>query len=141
MEVASQVDSMDYRASESFDDDQLSHNVALRRGSQVVCNYRGLQSDETNILLRDCPESPDDYVLSIERYSYSIASIVGFGRRIDRVNDPIAQYALAFMEVADVVIPGQALMEVISSLIRLPWWMNPIPSMIGKASPKDNKYV
>jgi hypothetical protein len=53
-------------------------------GTQAVRNYRDFQADESRILTRDFLLDPDDFVLSIERYSISITSIVGWGRRVDR---------------------------------------------------------
>lgn len=41
--------------------------------------------------MRDLLQDPDDFELSIERYTISVTSIVGWGRRIDRKNDYVAQ--------------------------------------------------
>lgn len=103
-------------------------------------SYRGFQSNEAKILLEDLLTLPEEYVASIERYSCSIVTIVGWGRRISRLNDPVAERAIAFMDIVNAVIPGQAMMEVIPALAKLPWWINPLPSIIGKATQKMTRY-
>ena len=47
--------------------------------------YRSFQADESKLLIRDILEDPDEFVMSIERYSVSITSIVGWGRSIARL--------------------------------------------------------
>ncbi|KAF7189160.1 Cytochrome P450 monooxygenase [Pseudocercospora fuligena] len=116
---------------------KLSHSVV---GTQAVRAYRDFQSSETKILLEDLLTRPDNYVPAIERYSCSIVSIVGWGRRIRDINDPVAQRALEFMEVVNAVIPGQAVMEMIPWLSELPNWINPIPKIIDDASKRLNNF-
>ncbi|OAL33083.1 Fumitremorgin C synthase [Fonsecaea nubica] len=70
----------------------------LHRKLMAVRNYRPFQADESKVLIRDLLLDPDDFELSIERYSVSTASIVGWGRRIDKKNDYVAQQALKMME-------------------------------------------
>lgn len=103
-------------------------------------SYRGFQSDETKILLEDLLTRPEQYVASIERYSCSIVTIVGWGRRISRLNDPVAERAIAFMDIVNAVIPGQAKMEVVPALAKLPWWINPLPSIIENATQNMTRY-
>jgi hypothetical protein len=55
-------------------------------GSQAIKSYRTFQANESKLLTRDLLLDPNDYELSIERYSVSTVSIVGWGRRIDRKN-------------------------------------------------------
>lgn len=94
-------------------------------------NYRSFQADESKLLIRDLLEDPDDYVLSIERYAVSTVSIIGWGRRIDRKNDYVAQQALRMMEsVTDYVIPGLYIMEAIPAFTKLPSWLYRLPSTI-----------
>lgn len=75
---------------------KLTHAVV---GSQNIqkASVRAAQSNETKVLTRDLLLRPDDYVPAIERYSCSVVSILGWGRRIDRINDYVAQQALAVM--------------------------------------------
>lgn len=109
-------------------------------GSQAVRKYRKFQGDEGKILLRDLLERPDDYVMAIERYSVSTASFIGWGRRIDKMNDYVAQRALDFMEGVNFIIPGQFLMEAFPWLYSLPWFLNPIPRLVKKTSRKVHRY-
>jgi cytochrome P450 len=83
---------------------------------------------------------PTDYELSIERYSVSVASIIGWGRRIDRKNDYVAQQALAGMEFVNLVIPGVYMMETIPLFLRLPSWLYALPSQLSMASAIGSRY-
>ncbi|KXT04600.1 hypothetical protein AC578_8685 [Pseudocercospora eumusae] len=62
-------------------------------GTQAVRAYRDFQSSETKILLEDLLTRPENYIPAIERYSCSIVSIFGWGRRIKDINDPVASAA------------------------------------------------
>ncbi|ETN38728.1 uncharacterized protein HMPREF1541_06766 [Cyphellophora europaea CBS 101466] len=103
-------------------------------GTQAVRGYRTFQADESKLLTRDILEDPDDYVMSIERYSVSITSIVGWGRRIDRKNDLIAQQALKLMEGVDLIIPGLFIIETLPWLMKLPSWLYSFPSLLKHGS-------
>lgn len=92
------------------------------------------------MLLRDLLLSPDDFDMSIERYSCSVVSILGWGRRIDRMNDAVAQVALSFMEGVNFVVPGLYIMEAIPWLAKLPEWLYPLPSIILKSSKHMQRY-
>ena len=78
--------------------------------------------------------------MSIERYSCSTVSIIGWGRRIDRMNDYVALTALGFMEGVDYVVPGIYLMETLPFLAKLPAWLYQLPTTIFKASLLYQKY-
>jgi hypothetical protein len=80
-------------------------------GTQAIRDHREFQQNEGKILTLDLLNDPDQYVLSIERYSVSVVSIVGWGRRINRINDPVAQAALAIMEGVDLVSDLSALLQ------------------------------
>jgi cytochrome P450 len=81
--------------------------------------------------MREILEDPDDFVMSIERYSVSNTSIVGWGRRIDKKNDYVAQQALKLMEGVNSVVPGVFIMETIPFLTKLPSWLYSLPSQIS----------
>ncbi|KAI8666856.1 hypothetical protein NCS57_00912600 [Fusarium keratoplasticum] len=116
---------------------RLMHTIV---GSQSVRNYRSHQSNESKVLLRDLLLSPDDFDMSIERYSCSVVSILGWGRRIDRMNDAVAQVALSFMEGVNFVVPGLYIMEAVPWLAKLPGWLYPLPSIILKNSKHMQRY-
>ncbi|GME66493.1 Transcription factor [Neofusicoccum parvum] len=99
-------------------------------GSHAVRNYRSFQSDEAKMLTLDLLDDPADYVMSIERYSVSQVSIIGWGRRIARKNDYVAQKALEGMEAVNLVIPGFLLVESLPILANLPAWLYRLPSML-----------
>lgn len=110
---------------------RLMHNVV---GSQAVRNHRPLQDNEIKILVGDLLEIPENYVKAIERYSVSVVSSVGFGRRIDKMNDIVAQVALKFMEGVDMAIPGLFLMESMPILLNLPKVLYPLASRMKDSS-------
>ncbi|KAI1610624.1 cytochrome P450 [Exophiala viscosa] len=112
-------------------------------GSQAVRPIRHIQAHESKILVRDLMEKPDDYVLSIERYSTSVVSIIGWGRRIDKINDYVGQMALKVMEGVDLIIPGLFIIESIPLLARLPKllnWIYPWPQTVFQLSLHVQRY-
>ncbi|PSK59245.1 3-hydroxyphenylacetate 6-hydroxylase [Elsinoe australis] len=103
-------------------------------GSQAVRDYRPFQGDEAKIMTKEILDDPADYVMSIERYSSSVVSIIGWGRRISKKNDYVVQQALALMETVDAIIPGKYMMESLLWLSKLPSFMYPLPSHIRYGS-------
>ncbi|KAL3447832.1 cytochrome P450 [Aspergillus insuetus] len=101
---------------------RLTHNVV---GSQAVRAYRPVQDNEIKIMLQDLLQRPEHFVKAIERYSVSVVSCVGFGRRVAKMDDIVAQMALKFMEGVNLAIPGQFLMESLPLLLRLPRLLYP----------------
>jgi len=100
-------------------------------GAQIVRNHRPFQSDESLVLLKDIYDNPEDFVMAIERYSCSVVSIIGWGRRIRRKDDPIVERALALMhKAAQIFVPGDYWMEVIPFLQHLPRWLYALPSQL-----------
>ncbi|XP_014551962.1 hypothetical protein COCVIDRAFT_19855 [Bipolaris victoriae FI3] len=99
---------------------RLMHTVV---GSQAVRNCRDFQAAESALLIRDLFLDPNDFELPIERYLVSVASIIGWGRRIDRKNNYVAQLALAFMEAVDYAIPGVFIMKAIPLLLHAVAWL------------------
>ena len=112
-------------------------------GSQAIRPWRTIQANESKILVRDFMDKPDDFVMSIERYSCSIVSIIGWGRRIDKINDYVAQMALKAMEGVDLIIPGLFIVESIPLLSRLPAWLNwlyPMPRQMNTFAQHLQRY-
>ncbi|PVH77057.1 cytochrome P450 [Cadophora sp. DSE1049] len=110
---------------------KLMHTVV---GTQAVRNYHTFQADESKLLTRDLLLEPSDYVMSIERYSISITSIIGWGRRIAQKNDYVAQQALALMDGVNFVIPGLYILEALPWLAHLPSWIYALPSQLRETS-------
>ena len=78
-------------------------------GLQQVRNYQHLQSDENKVVLYDLLSSPESYVGHLERYAASVVSIIGFGRRIQTVTDPIITEVIALMQhAAELNVPGKS---------------------------------
>ncbi len=93
------------------------------------------------MLLADLLTNPNDYVMSIERYSCSIVSIVGWGRRISRKDDYIVKIALEMMQtITTMQVPGAYWMEAIPELAYLPAWIYPLPSKIKAFSDSFRSY-
>jgi cytochrome P450 len=110
--------------------DMAEHLQHMAVGSQAVRRYRNFQADESKLLIRDFFLDPDDFELAIERYSVSVTSIIGWGRRIDRKNDYVAQQALKMMEGVDFVVPGVFLMEAVPAMLKLPAVIYKLPSAL-----------
>jgi len=69
--------------------------------------------------------------MAIERYSCSVVSIIGWGRRIKRKDDPIVERALSLMHVtAQIFVPGDYWMETVPFLQKLPAWIYPLPTAL-----------
>lgn len=86
-------------------------------------------------------ESPDNYVQSIERYSTSVVSIIGWGRRISEHNDYVLGIARSFVQNgASFSSPGQFLAESYPWLCKLPAWLYPLPSILWREGQRSLKY-
>jgi hypothetical protein len=106
-----------------------------------VRGHQGFQADESRILSKDILDNPEDFSMAIERYSCSVVSIIGWGRRISRKDDPIVERALEFMHTAaQIFVPGDYWMETLPLLQYLPSWLYTLPSNLKMASDAMNKY-
>jgi cytochrome P450 len=90
--------------------------------------------------MRDLIQDPDDFELSVERYSISTTSIIGWGRRIDRKNDYVAIQALNLMEAVNFVVPGIFLLETLPWLQKLPSWLYGFPKALRMGSAIAARY-
>src|SRR5271170_4574048 len=100
-------------------------------GSQAVRNHVSFQRNEAKMLTLDILTDPKDFVMSIERYSTSVVSIIGWGRRIERKNDYVVQQACDLMEMSVAMqVPGAYWCETIPELRYLPSWLYPLPKML-----------
>ncbi|KAH8822091.1 cytochrome P450 [Xylogone sp. PMI_703] len=113
------------------------HNAV---GMQGVRAHRPFQDNEVKIMVRDLLLNPEQYVKAIERYSVLVVSCIGFGRRVDKMDDNVAQIALKFMEGVDLVIPGLFLMESMPLLLRLPRFIYPLASKAINNSRKITRF-
>jgi cytochrome P450 len=93
------------------------------------------------ILLKEINEDNDDFVMSIERYSCSVVSIIGWGRRIKLKTDPIVERALAMMhQAAQIFVPGDYWVETIPELRFLPSWIYAFPTQVRTGRQMMAKY-
>ncbi|KAF2462274.1 putative cytochrome P450 [Lineolata rhizophorae] len=100
---------------------KLTH---LGVGLQQVRKYRSFQNDESKVIALSLLSTPEKYVEHFERYATSVVSIIGFGRRVARIDDPIIQEVIAVMHrAADLNVPGKSfpmLIETFPWLARFP---------------------
>ena len=78
--------------------------------------------------------------MSIERYSVSVVSIIGWGRRIARQNDYVCQQAIASMEKVNAVIPGWFIVESLPWMVHLPAWLYAMPTRVRTGAANAVKY-
>lgn len=77
-------------------------------GMQQVRGYQSLQSDENKVVLYDLLADSEHYVTHFERYAASVVSIIGYGRRIAKVTDPIITEVIYLMQrAAELNVPGK----------------------------------
>lgn len=73
-------------------------------------NYQSLQSDENKVVLRDLlsEDGVKNWETHLERYAASVVSIIGFGRRIGSIDDPIIVEVIRLMQkAAEHNVPGK----------------------------------
>lgn len=110
-------------------------------GSHVVQNYRSLQEDEATILTMEILTNPDDYMVSIKRYTVSVISVIGWGRRVARKNDYFFQTALDVMATVASVLPEWSLVETFPWLTYMPSWICTFPTMNRKSATSLQDYL
>jgi hypothetical protein len=92
-------------------------------------------------MTKDIFDNPEDLTMAIERYSCSVVSIIGWGRRIAKKDDPVVQRALEFMHTAaQIFVPGDYWMEVFPILRFMPSFVYALPHQMRKASAAMNRY-
>lgn len=78
-------------------------------GVQQVRNHAHIQSNENKVVLYDLLEDPEHFESHMERYAASVVSIIGFGRRIPTIDDPIITEVIALMQLAaEHNVPGKS---------------------------------
>jgi cytochrome P450 len=116
----------------------LQHSAV---GSQAVREHASFQRAEARLLTRDLIEDPKDFVMAIERYSCSVVSIIGWGRRIERKDDYVVEQACAMMNQAvDIQVPGAYWAETIPELAWLPPWIYALPTILRMGGNASRKY-
>ena len=83
--------------------------------------------------MRDLLTDPVNFPHHFERYAASLVSIVGWGRRIDSLDDYILKFAVKMMDdVTMMQVPGKYWMEAIPEMQYLPRWLYPLPDQLEK---------
>lgn len=112
-------------------------------GVQAVRKYRDVQNNESKVVALDFLREPAAYVKHLERYATSVVSVLAFGRRVARFDDPIITEVIALMQLAaDLNVPGKTfpmLMETFPILAKFPRWM-PWMRGIGNRGQKGGHY-
>ena len=81
--------------------------------------------------MRDLIQDPANFAHRFERYAASLVSILGWGRRIDTLDDYILKFALKMMDdITTMQIPGCYWLEAIPELQYLPSWIYPLPAQL-----------
>lgn len=81
--------------------------------------------------MRDLLDDPGNFAHHFERYAASLVSILGWGRRIDHMDDYILKFALKMMaDITMMQVPGNYWMEAIPELQYLPSWIYPLPNQL-----------
>lgn len=114
---------------------KLTH---LGVGRQQLINYQPFQNQESQLVARDLLRWPDQFAELFERYATSVVSIIGFGRRVARLDDPIITDVIRVMQrAAELNVPGKSfpmLMETFPSKL-LPFVISPLNLLISWSSP------
>lgn len=105
-------------------------------GLQQVRKYRGFQNNESRVMAYDMLRDSDRYVTHMERYATSVVSIIGFGRRVASISDPLITEVLAIMQrAAELNVPGKSfpmIMETFPWLAKFPKSIAPWLKPFGK---------
>ncbi|KAE9365030.1 putative cytochrome P450 [Stipitochalara longipes BDJ] len=113
-------------------------------GLQQVRNYRPFQNDESMLVAYNILRTPELYEKHFERYAASVVSIIGFGRRITDINDPIVSEVLAVMQrAAELNVPGKTfpmLMETFPFLARFPTSIAPWKHGLGRPNARGGSF-
>ncbi len=100
-------------------------------GSQALRPYKIFQADESRVLMRDLLTDPTNFAHHFERYAASLVSILGWGRRLDSMDDYVLKFALKMMDdITMMQIPGNYWMEAIPEMQYLPAWIYPLPTQL-----------
>ncbi|KAL0946074.1 hypothetical protein HGRIS_012347 [Hohenbuehelia grisea] len=83
--------------------------------------YRGIQSDESKIMMHQMLHDPEHFERHLQRYAASVVTSVAYDRRVDSVDEWIVQENMQAMDyLTSVNIPGKYIVESMPWLLRLP---------------------
>ena len=81
--------------------------------------------------MRDLLTDPGNFAHHFERYACSLVSILGWGRRVDGLDDYILKFAIKMMDdITMMQVPGLYWMEAIPEMQYLPKWLYPLPAQL-----------
>ncbi|KAJ4152122.1 hypothetical protein NW765_017631 [Fusarium oxysporum] len=95
--------------------------------SAAKCDgYLPVQEKEAIASIMDISKSPDDFELSITRYSVSSARSIAFGKRVENAGDPFARDVnRVIKQFAEIMTPGKYMVDFIPALQLLPRFLRP----------------
>jgi cytochrome P450 len=97
--------------------------------------------DESKVMMLEILNNPRDFDMGFERYSCSLMSILGWGRRIASKGDYTLKLAIKMMDdITMMQVPGEYWMEAIPEMQYLPTWIYPLPAQIRAFGKKLRKY-
>ncbi|CAK4034003.1 Fumitremorgin C synthase [Lecanosticta acicola] len=102
---------------------RLTHSVV---GKQKVQSYRHIQSAESKITALRLLESSKNYVDHLERAATSVMSVIGTGKRIRELNDPLTVKVIKVTaEMGEKVVVGKHFPMILETFP----WMSSLPSI------------
>ncbi|KAI9687671.1 MAG: hypothetical protein M1820_010402 [Bogoriella megaspora] len=105
-------------------------------GMQQLRKHRDFQNNESKLIANELLSKPESFAAQFERYATSVVSIIGFGRRVGSVEDPIITDVIAVMQrAAELNVPGKTfpmLMETFPFLARFPTSVAPWKHGLGR---------
>lgn len=106
---------------------KLTHSVV---GKQKIQSYRGIQNAESKATIIRILKQPADYVAHLERSATSVMSIIGTGKRVSAINDPLTVKVIKVTaEAGEKVVVGKHFPMIIETF---PW--------IGSLPPIQNLF-
>ncbi|KAF9549831.1 cytochrome P450 [Agrocybe pediades] len=101
-----------------------NYRLVMHAGMNIEASngYKALQSLESKILLKDLflERDPAKYAAHLRRFAISIVCFVGYGMRVESLDDPIVVSQQAADEFS---VPGQYIVESWPILLKLPKFM------------------
>lgn len=116
---------------------RLTHGVV---GKQKLQCYRVIQDAESKVTTFRLLEDPGDYVAHLERSATSVMSIIGTGKRVTKLNDPLTLRVMQVTaEAGEKVVVGRHFPMILETF---PWMASlpPIKNMFCSGSEDADMY-
>ncbi|KAB5566218.1 cytochrome P450 [Coniochaeta sp. 2T2.1] len=115
---------------------KLLHSGFMQRQSET---YRPVQSLESNVLMHELLEDPEEFRTHLERYAASVIVSITYGRRVEDVKTDIVvrRNAEAMDRLTSVNIPGKFAVERYPALKYIPSFLAPWKAEVLKQRQMD----